>query len=236
MRIGQWAWCGLVAFYAAGALQSCAPRSFVNDVFPVTATQPRACCTPAEGLSTQVELAKAAADFLGHVQVTVGKRQFPADCSGLIRGIYATQQVELYEGLGKLDGGNGVGRIYTHVVEHGRIHQGPAVHPGDLVFFHNTWDFNRDGRFNDPLTHVGVVEQVERDGTVVFVSRVSAGAERYRMNLQEPHRHKTDDGRVLNDYMRRRTPGDPSEAQYLAGQLFAAFGTVVGDGRTMASR
>jgi hypothetical protein len=234
--VGRWARYGLVACYAAGVLQSCAPRSFVNDVFPVTMAQPRACCTPAEGAPAQVELAKAAADFLGHAPITVGNRRFSSDCSGLVRGIYATQQVELYEGLGELDGGNGVGRIYTHVVEHGRIHQGPTVHPGDLVFFHNTWDFNRDGRFNDPLTHVGVVEQVERDGTVVFVSRVSAGTERYRMNLREPNTHKTDDGRVLNDYMRRRASGDPSEAQYLTGQLFAAFGTVVGEGRAMASR
>lgn len=227
---------GLLAVSLLAVLQSCAPRSFVNDVFPVTVAQPRVCCTMAESAPAQEALARAAADFLGPAPITVGKRQFPADCSGLVRGIYATQRVELYEGLGKLDGGNGVGRIYTHVVEHGRIHQGPAVHPGDLVFFHNTWDFNRDGRFNDPLTHVGVVEQVERDGTVVFVSRVSAGTERYRMNLQEPHTHKTADGRVLNDYMRRRASGDPSEAQYLTGQLFAAFGTVVGEGRAMASR
>ena len=32
-------------------------------------------------------------------------------------------------------------------------------------------DFNGDGRLNDPLTHVGVVERTEPDGTVVFSAR-----------------------------------------------------------------
>jgi hypothetical protein len=103
------------------------------------------------------------------------------------------------------------------------------VYPGDLVFFHNTWDFNRDDRFNDPLTHVGVVEGVERDGTVVFVSRVSGGIERYRMNLRMPDTHRTSDGRVLNDYMRRKEFRDPEATQYLTGQLFAAFGTLISE-------
>lgn len=36
--------------------------------------------------------------------------------------------------------------------------------------------------------------------------------------------------------MRRRTADGPSEAQYLTRQLFAAFGTLVGEGRTVGSR
>jgi hypothetical protein len=68
---------------------------------------------------------------------------------------------------------------------------------------------------------------VERDGTVIFVSWVSAGVERYRMNLRHPGIHKTAEGRVLNDHMRRKGPGDSEATRYLTGQLFAAFGTVL---------
>ena len=185
------------------------------------------CCAMANGLAKQEALARTAVGFLGRSRVEVKGRRYTSDCSGLVRGVYATQRVDLYDGLGELDGGNGVGRIFTHVVEHGRIHYGPTVHPGDLVFFHNTWDFNRDGLPNDPLTHVGVVEKVEQDGTVTFVSWVSAGVERYRMNLRQPDVHKTANGRILNDYMRRKGPGDPPVMRYLTGQLFAAFGTVL---------
>jgi hypothetical protein len=180
----------------------------------------------AKGIQKQKALAKTAVRFVGKSQVEVGGRRYNPDCSGFVRGVYASQRVDLYGGLGELDGGNGVGRIYTHVVEHGRIHYGPTVHPGDLVFFHNTWDFNRDGLPNDPLTHVGVVEKIESDGTVLFVSSLSRGIERYRMNLQHPDIHKTPDGRVLNHFLRRKHFGDVQGTRYLSGQLFAAFGTL----------
>jgi hypothetical protein len=93
------------------------------------------------------------------------------------------------------------------------------------VFFDNTWDFNGDGLLNDPLTHVGVVEQVESDGTVVFISRVADAIERYRMNLALPHVHQTAEGRILNDYIRRKRTTDPHEIDRLTGELFAFYGT-----------
>jgi hypothetical protein len=223
----------LLAVLVAVALQGCitAGRQPVQDEDSMMAltSGPRGvvCCALANGESRQTALAQTAGGLVGRSRIEVAGRRYVSDCSGLVRGVYATQRVDLYDGLGDLDGGNGVGRIYTHVVEHGRIHYGPTVYPGDLVFFHNTWDFNRDGLPNDPLTHVGIVETVERDGTVIFVSWVSAGVERYRMNLRYPGIHKTAEGRVLNDRMRRKGSGDSETTRYLTGQLFAAFGTVL---------
>jgi hypothetical protein len=102
------------------------------------------------------------------------------------------------------------------------------VSPGDLVFFDNTWDYNGDGLVNDTLTHVGIVERQDPDGTVVFISRVAGAIQRYRMNLALPHVHRTAEGRVLNDYIRRKDFDDPAHAAYLTGQLFAAFGSQSG--------
>ena len=67
---------------------------------------------------------------------------------------------------------------------------------------------------------------VDLDGTVVFVSSVSAGIDRYRMNLRHPDTHKSADGRILNDFLRRKHLGDSQGTYYLAGRLFAAFGTL----------
>jgi hypothetical protein len=94
-----------------------------------------------------------------------------------------------------------------------------------LVFFDNTWDFNGDGEWNDPLTHVGIVERIESDGTVVFISRVADAIQRYRMNLRHPQIHKTADGRILNDYIRRKLPSDPNRLGRLTGELFMSYGT-----------
>ncbi len=222
---------GLLALLVAGALGGCAttgrqPLHDERSVIPTMGTRGAHCCAMAKAVPRQTALARTAVRFVGQSRIQVGGRSYSPDCSGFVRGVYATQRVDLYDGLGELDGGNGVGRIFTHVVQHGRIHYGPTVNPGDLVFFHNTWDFNRDGLPNDPLTHVGVVEKVDLDGTVVFVSSVSGGIERYRLNLQHPDTHKAQDGRVLNDFLRRKHFGDTRGTYYLAGRLFAAFGTL----------
>jgi probable lipoprotein NlpC len=222
---------GCLALLVSGVFYGCATTDRHSAhleplVIPTMGTRGAQCCAMAKGIQKQKALAKTAVRFVGKSQVEIDGRRYNPDCSGFVRGVYASQRVDLYGGLGELDGGNGVGRIYTHVVEHGRIHYGPTVHPGDLVFFHNTWDFNRDGLPNDPLTHVGVVVKVEPDGTVLFVSSLSRGIERYRMNLQHPDIHKTPDGRVLNHFLRRKHFGDVQGTRYLSGQLFAAFGTL----------
>ena len=217
------------AMAAPSSMHQAATRSdeLSDDVFPIRGAEGRICCDIIVETSKQQALVQVAVGFVGSSRIEVGGRRFTFDCSGLVRGVYVTQGIDLYDDLGELDGGNGVGRIYGHVLRHGRIHYGPTVHPGDLVFFHNTWDFNSDGHFNDPLTHVGLVERVESDGTVVFVSRVSGGIERYRMNLGKPNTHRTSDGRVLNDFLRKKGSSDSHVTQYLTGQLFAAFGTLI---------
>jgi probable lipoprotein NlpC len=223
----SWTICLLLVGIVSGCATSGHQAAFSDRMMvPTTGTRGAYCCAMAKAMPRQTALAKTAVRFVGQSRVQIGSRKYNPDCSGFVQGVYASQRVDLYSGLGKLDGGNGVGRIYTHVVEHGRIHYGPAVHPGDLVFFHNTWDFNGDGLPNDPLTHIGVVETVEPDGTVLFVSSLSRGIQRYRMNLQHPDTHKAADGRILNDFLRRRHWGDSPGTYYLTGRLFAAFGTL----------
>ncbi|HEX7767268.1 MAG TPA: CHAP domain-containing protein [Nitrospira sp.] len=185
--------------------------------------------TPAQKLPslspTRTGIVRTATKLLGARTIESNGRRVAYDCAGVTRAIYLEHGIDLYNSGTTDRQANGVRLIYNHLRQHGRLHQGPVVHPGDLVFFDNTWDFNGDGRLNDPLTHVGVVEQIEGDGTVVFISRVAEAVERYRMNLALPHVHKTTDGRILNDYIRRKRPTDPEEMGHLAGELFTFYGT-----------
>ena len=182
------------------------------------------CCTRQQATEKQRAIAETASRLVGATTIQTGRRFITYDCAGVTRAVYLSQGTDLYEGSERSSQANGVGLIYEHVRKYGRIHRGPQVRPGDLVFFDNTWDFNGDGILNDPLTHVGVVENVEENGTVVFISRVSNAIERYRMNLRRPNAVRGSDGRLLNDYMRRKQPGDPPATGYLTGQLFAGFG------------
>jgi hypothetical protein len=183
------------------------------------------CCQRVEATPRRAAIVRTAARLVGARTIDLNGRRIAYDCAGVTRAIYLEHGIDLYEGGPSDDKANGVRLIYAHVRQHGKLHQGPAVHPGDLVFFDNTWDLNGDGLLNDPLTHVGVVERVESDGTVVFISRVADAIERYRMNLALPHVHQTTDGRVLNDYIRRKRPTDPKEPGHLTGELFAFYGT-----------
>src|SRR6266542_2553732 len=95
--------------------------------------------------------------------------------------------------------------------------------PGDLVFFDDTYDRNRNGRADDRLTHVGIVEYVV-DGTVVFVHR---GGRAVALGALDPRRpaEASADGRVLNSPLRAkgaRAAGVP----VLAGALFAGYGRI----------
>ncbi len=170
----------------------------------------------------------SARKLLGATLINSGGRRVGYDCAGVMRSVYLAHGIDLYAGSVETPGVNGVRRIYDNVRRHGRLHNGPGAAPGDLVFFDNTWDFNGDGRANDRLTHVGLVERVEADGTILFISRVARAVERYRLNLLEPHYARASDGRLLNDYLRRRRPGDRADVHYLAAELFAGFGRRVG--------
>lgn len=185
------------------------------------------CCIPVGPLPSQDAVVRTATKLVGTKTIAGHGRRIAYDCAGVARAIYLEHGIDLYESGGQNPKANGVRLIYSHIRQHGRLHQGPVVYPGDLVFFDNTWDLNGDGALNDPLTHVGIVERVEQDGTVIFISRVAEAVERYRMNLALPHVHKAADGRVLNDYMRRK-PTHSNERGHLTGELFAFFGTRIG--------
>jgi hypothetical protein len=185
----------------------------------------RPCCQSALIGPSRSTIVQAAVKLIGATTITSEGRKIAYDCAGVTRAVFLEHGIDLYDADAGDPKANGVRLIYDHVRRQGTVHLGPDVHPGDLVFFDNTWDFNGDGELNDPLTHVGIVERLEPDGTVVFISRVADAIQRYRMNLLHPHVHKTADGRILNDYIRRKLPTDPDHVGRLTGELFAFFGS-----------
>jgi len=216
----------LIGFLVAiVTLVGCATST--GDRSPRTLTgQP--CCKSAEATSRRAAIVQTAVRLVGATTIYIKGRRIAYDCAGVTRAIFLEHGIDLYDSAAPDPKANGVKLIHRHVNRHGKLHQGPAVRPGDLVFFDNTWDYNGDGMANDPLTHVGIVERQEDDGTIVFISRVAGAIERYRMNLALPHVHRMTEGRLLNDYLRRKDFDDPATAAYLTGELFAGFGSLTG--------
>ncbi|MFY0576189.1 CHAP domain-containing protein [Cystobacter fuscus] len=182
------------------------------------------------GPDAREKVLAAARGLLGRTKIQLSGRSWPADCTGFVEAVHSRAGVSLRGAAAK--GDNGVTAFYRYARAKGRVYTQGTPRPGDLVFFRETYDRNRDGRRNDGLTHVALVDKVEPNGTVVVIHRVKRGVVRYRMNLARPDLKKDPrTGAVLNDSL--RAPG-AGKAPVLTGQLFAAYGSVLPEPRPEA--
>jgi peptidoglycan DL-endopeptidase CwlO len=172
--------------------------------------------------ATRTRLVETSSGLVGAHTPVVGGRRHRADCSGFVQAVYGDIGVDLFAD-GGAPGENGVAIIYRFVAERGGLHARRPL-PGDLVFFDDTYDRAGNGRRGDRLTHIGIVESLEADGTVVFVHLMQGRIVRSRMNRHAPAVHDDPEtGRRQNDYLRR----DDGSGPRLAAELFSAYGTVV---------
>ena len=172
---------------------------------------------PTPSLGTRI--ASRASKLVGVKNLRTVDKSVPDDCTGVARHAYTSVGIDVMAGT-PIAGANGVTHIYRYARQRGALHK-KQPRPGDLVFFRETHDRNGDGRKNDGLTHVAVVESVSKSGLVTFVHRGSRGVARSRMFLAEPHVHRLPGSKeVLNDYLRRGARGEKGR---LTGELFVGF-------------
>lgn len=180
---------------------------------PVPIRAPSAERTRSHGDPTARSISEAARHYLEH-----RPRGFRDDCSGYVEAVFARAGIPLR---------GSTATFYELAQQNGAIHRRKTPKPGDLAFFDDTYDRNKNGRLDDPLSHVAVVLEVERDGTIVLGhGGTSRGRTHLRMNLHHPEVREGDGGAVLNDWLRVRRDDDPKNARYLAGELWRAFATL----------
>ncbi len=195
-----------------GPASSSSWRSPLSDAVPDDGSDAR---------EARLRLAAAAAGAVGTEPIVVGGVRYRFDCSGVASGIYARAGFPL--GKDALDsGGLDVRRLYELVRRTGSLRTRDPL-PGDLVFFDDTWDYNGNGQMDDPLSHVGVVEEIVDDGTVVFVHRIGHQVVRARLNLKRPSERHDEKHRALNQYLRKASGSWP---QKTTGELFVAYGSL----------
>lgn len=148
----------------------------------------------------------------------------PFAALGYIQAVYQANETS----TGQQDSDREIIDIYRFTQDEGTIYHSTRPAVGDLVFFHNTFDRNADGRANDWYTHLGVVESVDQDGNISILSYLDDRVSRTHLNLERPGDARADDA-VINTAMRQRRPGDPPYTQYLASELFAGFGSLLGE-------
>ena len=189
-----------------------APPDTVAAQAPEAATQP---ARRRRGDRRGEAVARAAAGLIGDRRLTANGESYRYDCSGMVAAAYARAGSEL----------TGSSRdLFDQARAAGVLHKRKVPSPGDVAFFDNTYDRNHNRRRDDALTHVAVVESVDRDGTIVMVHKGSRGVVRLTMNLKRPHDRADEQGRELNDYL--RASSDKDHGPVLTGELWRAFGSL----------
>lgn len=167
-------------------------------------------------------------------QITVKGRTIALDCSGFVRAVYLEAlNIDLFEEAITLgvfsrlssspgfEGSKGALALFISFKLKERIRHTPR--PGDVVFFDNTYDKNRNGKRDDPLTHVGIVSQIDEEGTVTFIhGGTSRGVLRETLNLKYPHLEILN-GKRINSHLQRPMKGQKKPLR-LSGELARAFG------------
>jgi len=166
-------------------------------------------------------LSQSALAWVGSPRLSLEGRNFPMDCTGVVMAAYFRAGKDLAPYMASYPGG-GVQRLYQWLKNQDLLVRNPR--PGDLIFWDNTFDANNDRRWNDELTHVGVVVSLEEGGQITFVHHnYRRGVVRGQMNLSKADTH-IEEGVVINDPMRMAYPDRPREPLWLSSHLFRAFG------------
>ena len=156
---------------------------------------------------------------------TLDGRRVPSDCSAFVRALFLSSGLDLFSSAAP--GENGVRALARYVTRHGAWDRTLAPRPADLAFFDNSYDRNGDGRLDDRLTHVGVVVEVDADGTVQIAHATNHGIVLEPMNLRRRHDATDESGKLINAGLRRRSSRDTPRTPHLMGELFAGLGRVV---------
>lgn len=156
------------------------------------------------------EVAEAAAWYIGKSTLSCAGENYRYDCSGFVDAAHARAGIDL--------GHKNTAALWVLGEKLDVDHREPVV--GDAVFFDNTYDRDGDGRLDDELSHVAIVETIDDDGTMTLVHKGSKGVVRISMNLQHPEEALSPDGKTWNSWLRARKRSDPRGTQYLTGQLY----------------
>lgn len=167
------------------------------------------------------EIVKGARSLLGQKDLTALSAYYRNDCSGYVLGVYRSlgYQIELRpasrtERITEL--------LYRSLKSEGLTYVNARPKKADVVFFKGKGP--RYGGIHR-ISHVGLVEDVLNDGTVLLLHYSSKGVSELMMNLHYPHSPKNDDGAVINDFLRKR-PAGAGNYKLLSGELFFSYGNL----------
>lgn len=174
-------------------------------------------------------VATIAIDSIGIRKIpSINSVRFTSDCIGFVRYVYYKAGVDLTKIFE--NGRGGVSSLYLGMKRRNLIYLSGMPAIGDLIFFDNTYDVNRDGKWNDSLTHIGIVTGFGKHKTIIFIHYASGVVKEDRLNLYYPNtyafRQKNGTLYVINSHLRENRKEGYERKAYLASSFFRCFGRI----------
>jgi hypothetical protein len=157
----------------------------------------------------------------------VGGKGFTSDCIGFVNYVYYKAGIDLQKVYG--DGNRGVDALYYGLENYSFVYRAQIAKPGDIIFFDNTYDVNKNKKWDDPLSHVGIVESIGKHGTITYIHFSSQGVVYDTMNLYYPKTYAfikkgTKDKIIINSYLKKKKKGEKyPDNQYISAFFFHSF-------------
>jgi len=148
--------------------------------------------------------------------LVVEDRSFAYDCSGVIYAVSYRSGLDIQQLIRDYPG-NGVKRIFLLLEEKQAIFSSnPQI--GDLIFWDNSYDKNGNGLRDDPLTHIGMVVQVDEDGLIHFIHY------HYRLGVVRAYMDPNDPGNLERNSPMRAKGSSNNQDGWSAAHLLRAYG------------
>jgi len=171
------------------------------------------------------KLVEGAELYKGAKSLKVNNRNFNMDCSGIVAAIYYHAGIDLQKYYPYYSG-TGTERIYETLRERKLLKKTWQPEPGDIIFWDNTFDRNKNRKDDDPLTHMGMVVSCDKQGNIIYIHyNYSRGIVYEYMNI----RYKNNESKIIkgetvtiNSPMRSKG-GSKTKRNWLAGQLINCF-------------
>gem|GEM_PF-1737966 len=170
-----------------------------------------------------------AKSLLGYKSLNIKGVKFNWDCSGTVLASYFKSGIDLKKPYTNYNG-NGVTRLNSFALKEKIEYKNKLPRPSDFIFWDNTYDKNGDKKWNDYLTHIGIVIDVNiKTGLITYLHHdYIKGIVIAYMNLEKPNQMYDDDKKtIINSPLRMRKDIYLNPSKTLSSHLFRSFGRII---------
>lgn len=113
--------------------------------------------------------------------------------------------------------------IYNLYEKQGKISTQDLPSIGDLIFFRDTVKASK--KSNSQITHIGIVQNINNDNTIIFVHQLNGKVTQGYINLDNMDSHNID-GKIVNSFIVRCPTKSTPNHKCLSSKFLAGYGKV----------